>query len=405
MSLILSRRFLPLFGTQFLGALNDNLFKTAMVVMIVFRFAGDGRDSLLVTAAAGVFILPFFLFSAVAGQLADKYDKAGLARWIKLAEILFMILGALGFVFHNTPLLFVVLFLMGAHSAFFGPIKYAILPQHVARGELLAANAWVEAGTFIAILLGTILGGLLAAHPAAEMAASLGVIAAAGTGYFFSRFIPAAPGGAPDLVIDRLFWRETAAILRQLRRDAAGFRDILAISWFWLAGSVYLTQFPAFARDVLGGDEKTVTTMLALFSVGIAAGAFVCGKFFARDPRRVVAAAAMLMAVFGVDFYVAAVAAEPVMARIFADLFLIAGAGGAFAVPLYTAVQHRAEAAYLSRTIAGLNIVNALAMVLAAVMSAALLAAGADVVLLFLCVALANIPVALWLLRAHHRAS
>lgn len=407
MSLLTERRFLPLFITQFLGAFNDNLFKTAMAMMITFRFAAEGMpSSLQVTLASGVFILPFFLFSATAGQLADKRDKAQLARWVKLAEILFMALGAIGFVFHLTPLLFVVLFLMGTHSAFFGPVKYALLPQHLTSEELLAGNAWVEAGTFGAILAGTILGGLLAAHPAAEMAAGIGVIMTAILGYLSSRAIPPAPGADPHLKIDLHFWRETAALLGTLKKDAVAFRYILAISWFWLAGSVYLTQLPVFARDILGGDERTVTVLLSLFTLGIAAGSFVGGKVL-KDfpPERTAAAAAFVMAGVGLHFFLMAQLFAPSLFLVAIDLFLIAQAGGIFAVPLYTALQRRAPAAFMSRTIAGLNIVNAMAMVLSAVLSAVILAAGAGVPVLFGLVALGNIPVALWCRAKHDKLS
>ncbi|MDF3025648.1 MAG: bifunctional protein Aas [Alphaproteobacteria bacterium] len=281
MSILKSRRFFPLFLTQFLGAFNDNLFKTAMVMLITFRIATETSISspILTTMAAGVFILPFFLFSATAGQLADKMDRARIAQYVKLAEIVFMLLAAVGFLTHSLFLLYVVLFCMGMHSAFFGPVKYAVLPQHLEGRELLSGNAYVEAGTFMAILLGTIAGGVLIAHQQlGEIIISVACVSVAACGYLASRFIPTAPGPSPNLVINRNFWEETLKIMKATQENTGVYRAILAISWFWLVGATYLTQFPAFAKIYLGGDESVVTLLLTLFSVGIAAGSVLCSK-------------------------------------------------------------------------------------------------------------------------------
>lgn len=425
MSILKSQRFLPLFLTQFLGAFNDNLFKNAMVMLITFSFAAEGNtggmsSEVLVTVAAGIFILPFFLFSATAGQFADKHDKAKLARLTKLAEIVFMALAAAAFLLKSVWMLMFVLFCMGAQSTFFGPIKYAILPQHLSREELLKGNAYVEAGTFLAILAGTILGGLLVMHQSYGIWIISGaVIAVAVAGYVSSRGIPAAPGPSPDLKIDPRFWTETRKIMADTQHDVVVYRAILAISWFWLVGATYLTQFPSFAKYFLGGNESVVTLLLALFSVGIGAGSVLCEKLLkGRVQLTYVPLAAIGMAAFGVDLYFAtcAVQVQPDPAggeaalvsalsfasgwagwRVMLDLFFISVCGGMFVVPLYAMVQSRAPADMVARTIAGLNVMNALFMVTSAVVCAILLKLSVTIPGIFLAMALCNILVAVYI--------
>ena len=264
-----SRRFLPLFITQFLGALNDNIFKNALVILVIFRIAGERgvNGQLMATVAAGIFILPFFLFSATAGRFADKFEKSRLIVIIKSAEIAIMALAAVGFDQHNLATLMTVLFLMGTHSTFFGPLKYGILPTHLKTSELLAGNALIEAGTFLAILLGTIAGGvfILADHGIAAVSAL--VLAVALLGLLASLFIPRASAEAPNLKLGF----NIAAHTWEMTRYAAGQRDlflaILGISWFWLIGSVFLSQFPTFAKDVLGANEQVVTLFLTALTL------------------------------------------------------------------------------------------------------------------------------------------
>lgn len=418
MSILKSRRFFPLFLTQFLGAFNDNLFKTAMAMLITFRLATETSipPQILVTMAAGVFILPFFLFSATAGQFADKIDRARIAQYVKIAEIGFMLLAAVGFLTHSLFVLFVVLFCMGLHSTFFGPVKYAVLPQHLEGKELLSGNAYVEAGTFMAILLGTIAGGVLIAHKElGEVIISVACVAVAVAGYCASRFIPTAPGPLPDLVINRNFWQETQKILAATQENTGVYRAILAVSWFWLVGATYLTQFPAFAKIYLGGDESVVTLLLTLFSVGIAAGSILCSKLLKGQVQATyVPLAAIGMAVFGIDLYFAANAALPPQPnlltastflsqpgnwRIVADLLAIALSGGMFVVPLYAIVQKRTDPNYMARMIAGLNIMNALFMVASSIIGAVLLKAGASIPGIFLAMALMDILVAIYIVQ------
>lgn len=386
--LLSSRRFFPLFMTQFLGAFNDNLFKNAAVLMITFRFPHltAVRPEILVTLAAGIFILPFFLFSAAAGQLADRADKAGIARIVKLAEIGIMFVAAAGFLLPHPGLLLATLFCMGAHSAFFGPVKYAILPQHLAADELLSGNAWVEAATFLAILTGGIAAGLLSMLPGAQVWVSIIGIAVAVTGYAFSRFIPDAPGSAPDLTVDWRFWRGILPVVTRLREDKAVFAAVLAISWFWLTGATYLSQFPAFVRNHVGGGEGVVTILLTAFSLGIAFGSLLCGRFL-KGTARFTPLAAFGMGIFGVDLYFA-----QSLWRIVPDLFFAAACGGIFTVPLYTLVQRRTAAAIMSRTIAGLNIMNALFMVISSVVCVLLLKFSLGVPEIFLLLALLHFP-------------
>lgn len=420
MSIMKSQRFFPLFMTQFLGAFNDNLFKNAMVMLITFSFAAEGNTGgmsgeMLVTMAAGIFILPFFLFSATAGQFADKHDKAKLARIIKQAEIVFMILAAVAFIAKSVWMLMFVLFCMGAQSTFFGPIKYAILPQHLSKEELLKGNAYVEAGTFLAILAGTILGTLLVMNETYGIWIISGsVIAVAIAGYFFSRGIPTAPGSSPDLKINPRFWSETQKMMADTQQDVVVYRAILAISWFWLVGATYLTQFPSFAKNYLGGNESVVAMLLALFSVGIGVGSVLCEKILkGRVQLTYVPLAAIGMAIFGVDLFFAtggvpaAHVGDGVSAwafatgaggwRVILDLFLIALCGGMFVVPLYAMVQSRAAEGMVARTIAGLNVMNALFMVASAIVCAILLKLSVTIPGIFLVMALCNILVAVYI--------
>ncbi|MCB1858004.1 MAG: MFS transporter [Gammaproteobacteria bacterium] len=409
--LLSRRRFFPLFLTQFLGAFNDNLFKNALVILITFKLATAAglNASLMVTAAAGIFILPFFLFSATAGQLADKYDKAWLIRRVKLAEIGLMVGAAAGFYWQNIYFLVTVLFLMGAQSSFFGPLKYGILPDHLAPDELISGNGLIQAATFLAILLGTLTGGLLILSTFGTTIISLGVIVVAVAGWVASRFIPGTAPAAPDIPIPANFLGETLAIVRYTAVRAEIFFPILGVSWFWLVGATFLAQVPTFGKAVLGGGEDLVTLLLLAFSVGIGIGSLLCNRLLRGEVHGTfVPLGALGISVFSVDLYLASVgwsgyASQTVTVslflqawqgwRIILDMLLIAVSGGVFIVPLNAMVQARSETFHRARNIAAVNILNALFMVVSALVSMLFLASGYTVPELFLAVAMANIGV------------
>ncbi len=404
------RRFLPLFATQFLGAFNDNLFKNALAILVAYRLAEaqglDGR--LLVTLAGGVFILPFFLFSATAGHLADRYDKARLIRLVKAAEIGVMSLGAVALWIGDAWLLLGVLFLMGAQSAFFGPLKYGILPDHLAPDELIAGNGLIEMGTFLAILTGTMAGALLILAPGGIPLVSSLIVGLAVLGWLTGRAVPPAPAAEPGL---RISWNLAAAtwrVLRALMTEPPVALAVLGISWFWLLGATFLVQFPNYAKDHLNADESVVTLFLTLFSVGIGVGSLLCNRLLGGRVRVThVPLAAVLISLFAGDLYFATPAvappgdligaagfvAEPRNWRILVDLAGLSLAGGLYIVPLYAVMQTRTETRHRARTVAANNILNALFMVVSAVVAGALFAQGMTVAGLFLGLALANLAV------------
>jgi hypothetical protein len=414
LALIASRRFGPLFATQFLSAFNDNALKNALVLIVAYRTdSGGGSAPLLIPLAGGLFILPFFLFSAVAGELADSHDKARLVRLIKLVEIAVMGLAAVGVLAGNVPLLLGLLCAMGVEAAFFGPIKYAILPDLLAPEELLLGNALVEAGTFLAILLGAIAGILVALGDGGFAVAAL-MLAVAVAAWGASFGIPAT---APEAIRRRPSWNLLAATARLLR-DAAGtavpFRAMLAISWFWLIGATLLAQFPSYVRFVLGAEESVVTLFLTVFSVGIAVGSLVCNRVLGgRVSPRVVPWGALGIGAFAIDLWLATPAPAPAALaglaaflaapphwRILADLFGMSVSGGIFIVPLYVLLQVASAAGHRARAIAANNVVNAAAMVLSAVATIALLAAGVSIPDLFLLCGIATLAAAVLIRRA-----
>jgi MFS family permease len=413
--LLSTRRFLPFFVTQFLGAFNDNVFKNALVVLLTFQAASWTTLSpgVLANLAAGIFILPFFLFSATAGQVADKYDKALLARGVKLLEITIMVIAGAGFALHSLTVLLVALFLLGLHSTIFGPVKYALLPQHLKEDELLGGNALVEAGTFVSILLGTLLGSLLAAQPGGEAWITGMALLIAVLGYVASHQIPAAPAPAPELVISPNPLTETWRNIGFARQNRRVFLAILGISWFWLYGALFLAQFPAYAKTVLGGEEGAVTLLLATFTLGIGTGSLLCEKLSKHQiDTRLVPFGAVGMTVFGLDFALGspsgmATTALPVSVllqdwhvwRLLADLLLLGGFGGLYCVPLYALMQQQSSPEVRARIIASNNIMNALFMVVGAGGAAALLGAGASIPQLFGLAALINAVAALVIAR------
>ena len=409
-----TRRFLPFFLTQFSGALNDNLFKNALLVVFVSSAATQdlGNSNTLVNIAAGLFILPFFLFSPLAGQLADKYDKARIIRYVKTIEIIIMVVAAIAWWSHQWWVLMALLFAMGTQSAFFGPIKYSIIPQHLDDDELVSGNAQVEMGTFVAILVGTIGGTLLADLTRPELIIGAVIITVAVLGWVASRSIPSAPSHAVDLVVDWNPFREAWALYGLARERRAVLLSIVGISWFWLMGAAYLTQMPNFAVAVLNGTPGLIATLLCGFVVGIASGSLLCDRLSGHKVEiGLVPLASIGLSVFGIDLFFSANAfvAPPLLSvaeflsrpdglRILLDIVLIGLSGGLYIVPLYANIQSRTEDDSRARVIAFNNMLNALFMVIASVLGIILLgAAGLSIPEFFLVVALMNIAVALFI--------
>lgn len=414
--LLKEKRFMPLFLTQFFAAFNDNVFKNALIILMTYKAARDsGVDSrVLVTAASGIFILPFFLFSATAGQIADKFQKHVLIRRIRLGEVFVMLFAAGGFFLQNYNMLLAILFCAGAISTFFGPLKYSILPEHLKEEELIGGNALIEAGTFLAILLGTIVGGLLILNDDGAVIISAILVGIAVLCWLTSLKIPAAPSGKPDLKISYNFIGETWRMLRQAPAEKVVFLSIIGISWFWLVGFTFLAQFPIYASHVLGADEHVVTLFLTVFSVGIAIGSLICNRLLkgAVSSKYVPLGAfgmsagifmlwlgspapAISAVLIGIGGFIATISGWIILA----SLLAVAVFGGIFIVPLYTIMQTRSEKSRRSRTIAVNNIMNALFMVLGAVITMFLMKMRIAVTDIFLLVGLINIPVALLIRR------
>ena len=412
--LLRERRFAPFFWTQFLGAGNDNVYKNALVIFVAFESATltSFSSNDLVNIAAAAFIAPFMLFSATAGQLADKYEKSRLIRLIKLLEIGIMIVGAVGFYRRDLVLLFVALGMMGVHSTLFGPVKYAILPQNLRIDELVGGNGLVEMGTFVAILLGGIVGGLVVAiKPDGPLLAGATAIAIAIAGYLVSRRIPEAPAAAPGLAINWNPFTETWRNLRFAHGNRVVWLSMLGISWFWFYGATYLTQFANFTKDVLGGDEHVATLLLAIFSIGIGAGSLLCERLSGHKVEiGLVPFGSIGLSVFAFDLYlasrnlapqglngIAAFFAVSAHWRVIADLILIGMFGGFYIVPLYALIQERSEPAFRSRIIAANNILNAIFMVASAAIALALLKAGLTIPQLLLVTGLMNAVIAIYI--------
>jgi len=412
-------RFLPLFITQFLGAFNDNVFKNALVVLITYDVGiRAGFDpALLVLIAAGIFILPFFLFSAMAGQYADKLERSALVRKIKMVEIILMAIGSLGFFIGNLYVLMFVLFMMGTQSAFFGPIKYGILPDHLREDELIGGNGLIGMATFLAILLGTIAGGLLIMMDFGVGVVSIMVLAVSVCGYLSAQKIPLSAGKSPDLKINYNFMAETINIIGKARAKRPVFLSIMGISWFWFYGATYLAQFPTFASEVLKSDEQVVTLLLCVFSIGIGIGSLICNRLVkGMVTARFVPLAALMMTIFSIDLYFASGnVVTPALSlvgelsgasdflsygsnwRVVGDLFGIAVSGGIYIVPLYTIMQVGSKEEERSRIIAANNILNSLFMVGSAVGAMALIMFDFTLPEIFLTIAILNAFVALYI--------
>ncbi|MGM0768328.1 MAG: MFS transporter [Pseudomonadota bacterium] len=378
--LLSQRRFLPFYLTQFSGAFNDNLYKNALLLLVTYSAGGllGLSVDVVVNFAAFLFILPFFLFSGMAGQLADSLEKSRIIRAVKLLEIGIMATAAVGLWFGWYELLLVLLFLMGTQSTFFGPVKYAILPQVLADDELVGGNALVGMGTFVAILLGTIAAGVLMGLEAAARVIAIGVVAMAILGYLAARQVPPTDNRGAAAMERLQPVKETWRLLTLAAEQRQVLSAVLAISWFWFLGAAYLTQFPNFAKTSLLGDETVVTLLLAIFTIGISIGSMLCEKLTGhRITLQLVPWGAAGLSLFGIDLYFA-VPAEPVAStwwtlmsdpgylRVLLDLLGIGICGGLFIVPLYAFIQHETPRFKRARIIAALNVMNALFMVVSA---------------------------------------
>ena len=418
--LMRTRRFLPLFATQFLGAFNDNLYKSAMVIMVTYAiYSDETKEATFNAIAGGLFILPFFLFSALAGQLADSTDKARIIRIVKTVEIVIMVGGAAGLVLHNLPLLRAAWFALGVHSSFFGPIKDAILPQHLRRDEVLGGTGLVEAGTYGAILLGTIAGGLLGRNHY-EIAA-IGVLAVAALGWLTGRMVPPAPpeADAPPLKMDWHIIRASIRLVNATLHIPRLFLAIAAISFFWSMGAILAAQFPPLVKNVLHANEEVATAFLAIFSIGVALGSVLINRLLAgRVAAKYAPAAAIAMGLFVLHLYWNVldwpVTSGPLLdLKTFAvirqaewvmfDLFGVAVAGGMFVVPLYAFLTTTVPKSETARTVAANNIVNSGAMVLSALILTGLVQAGVSVEGTLMLVA-AMSPFAAWIAWKLHLA-
>lgn len=412
--LLTERRFAPFFATQFLGAFNDNVFRNGLVILITFQgIQVFGMNaSQLANIAGALFILPFFLFSATAGQLADKYEKAMLIRRIKLLEIALMMIAAFALATSSYGGLLFVLFLMGCQSTLFGPVKYAYLPQQLATQELVGGNALVESGTYVAIILGLLVGGIAVTFEFANQAVLAScLVAIAVAGYLTSRGIPATRAVDPGLGIKLNAITETVRIIRFAKEDRTVFLSIMGISWFWFFASAITIQVPAYTLDILNGNEEITTILLVAFAVGVGIGSLLCERL--SDHRiewGLVPFGSIGLSVFAIDLFCAQPLLNPVAVssvgeffsrgntwRILADIALIGAFGGFYSVPLYALIQERADRSHLSRIIAANNILNALFMVVAAILALVLLNSGLSIPQFFLVLAVMNAAVAIYI--------
>lgn len=410
------QRFAPFFWTQGLGAFNDNVFKTALITQVAFHTdrltALDGHT--LATVLPGLFILPFFLFSATAGQMADKYEKSLIIRRVKQLEIAIMLFASIGFVTQSLPLLALALFMMGLHSAVFGPVKYSYLPQHLHANELTGGNGLVEMGSFVAILLGQVLGAWLGSLAQHALFTSLSILLIALAGYHLSRQIPYSPPAVPTLSIDWNPLLQTVHSVRLFWPQQTLWVAIVAISWFWFFGATLLAQFPSLAHQVLHGDEADFISLLSVFSIGVGVGSVACEKLSkGRQELGLVMLGALGMSVFTWDFASTATAiAQALKAsslpvglatsggvnlHLLTDVAMLGISGGIYIVPLYVLLQARAQAGYTSRVIAANNVMNACFMVCSALFSLLVFKLGYSIPQLFAITALLNVVVAIYL--------
>ena len=423
--LLKQRKFLPLFLTQFFGAFNDNAYKLAMLTLISYHISRNQSQSEYYQALAGtLYITPFFIFSATSGQLADKFDKALLTRLVKLFEVILMTLGGFALYQQSIFLMMFTLTGLGIHSSFFGPIKYAILPDHLPKQDLMSATGLIEASTFMAILLGTTLGTLaIGSEHGTPYVAIVMTLCAAFTGLTSSMFIPSAPSSLPTLVLDLHIWRSTVAMLKQAQKEKGVLLSTLTISWFWLIGAVLLTKLPDYSHYVLGANTHVFAVFLALFSIGIASGSLMINLFLRGSVSLTVVPVAMLaLTCFTFDLYWASPTEIQVSEhlttlfvffahfkhwRIAFDLFMLAFCAGLFVVPLYTYLQVASHPDARARTIAANNIYNALFMVFGTFLVMVLLHFKVAIPQVFLLISIMNSVAALglWLCLKKHKKS
>ncbi|MDP3821660.1 MAG: MFS transporter [Burkholderiales bacterium] len=412
-ALLKQRRFAPFFWTQFLGAGNDNLFKFAFTVMITYQLQVSWLPANLAGLVIGaLFILPFLLFSATAGQATDKYDKTQVIRFVKNLEIAIMLIAAWGFWTSDVIILLACVFLMGLHSTIFGPVKFAYLPQHLSERELTGGNGMVEMGTFVAILLGQVAGGLLVAVPdVGRHYVAIGCVLVALIGRATAQGVPASPSSDPALRINWNPITETWRNLKLARENIVVFRSLLGISWMWFFGAVFLSLFPAFAKDVLHGNEQVASLLLVVFSIGIGTGSLLCEMLSKRHVEiGLVPMGAIGMSVFAIDLYFASRSLPPAASytlsqfvgiaahwRVMADLALLSLFAGLYSVPMYALIQLRSQPSHRARIIAANNILNALFMIVSSLGVGALLSANFTIPQVFLITGLLNAVVAFYI--------
>ncbi|MCA3236960.1 MAG: MFS transporter [Curvibacter sp.] len=405
-ALLKQRRFAPFFWTQFAGAANDNLFKFAFTVMVTYQLSVGWLPPALAGLVIGaLFILPFVLFSATSGQLSDKYNKTRLMRFTKDLEIAIMLIAAWGFIMGQVAVLLGCIFLMGLQSTIFGPVKYAYLPEVLKERELTGGNGMIEMGTFVAILLGNVVGGLVVAMPeVGHQNVAIACVAVAIVGRLTAARIPMVPAADPTLRINWNPFTETWRNLQLAHGNIVVYRSLLGISWMWFFGAVFLSQFPSFAKEVLHGNEQVASFLLVVFSIGIGTGSLLCELLSRRHVEiGLVPLGAIGMSVFAIDLYFAsrglpeaelmglsAFLAQPAHWRIMADLLLLSLFAGLYSVPMYALIQLRSPATHRARIIAANNILNAIFMVVSSVLAGLLLALGATIPQIFLAVGLAN---------------
>jgi len=405
---LLTKRFLPLFLTQFLGAFNDNLFRQAVIILITFRFAAEVSIAppILTNLAVGLFILPFFLFSALAGQLADKFEKSNQIIWIKLWEIILMVIGAFAFYAESLTLMIIVLAGLGLQSTFFGPIKYGILPDLMKRSELLTANALVEAATFVAILLGLVIGGMLVLSEGGLTQVSFFMIAIAVIGTLTGRMVPKTGPAAPSLKININIFASTGQLLKSSWNNDISRRAIIGISWIWLLGTIFIAQIPDTVKNRLGGDEQIVTLFMACFSLGIGAGSLICSRLLKGTISAKLAKPALwVLATITAVMVFLLPATAPADTAIGLTVFLqspsniiitllmigIAVGAGIVIVPLYAILQDKTDRQERSRTMAATNIVNSGFMAIGSLVAAAMIGAGVSSPQVLLITGIANL--------------
>ncbi|MFZ6753046.1 MFS transporter [Undibacterium sp. Dicai25W] len=413
-SLLTQRRFAPFFWTQFLGAFNDNVFKTALLTILTFDALNWTKldVGLLNQLIPGLFILPFVLFSATSGQLADKFEKGGMARKVKLLEIFIMCLAAYGWMTHSLWVLIAGIAGMGIHSTLFGPVKYAYLPQHLSTDELIGGNGLIEMGTFVGILLGEILGAMLVVHQSwgIELVA-FGTVAIAILGYLTSLSIPYSPAPAPELPINLNPISETIRNIAFSKQNRPVFLSLLGNSWFWFYGAIVLAQFPLYAKNYLHGDHSVFVLLLTVFSFGIGSGSLLCEKLSGHKVEiGLVPFGAIGLSVFGFELFLASTSytnsgavdiwhfvEQTGSLRILFDILMLGVFGGFYIVPLFAVIQTRCDPQHLSRTIAGMNILNALFMVVASLTASAMLVKGFTIPQIFMATAVLNAFVAIYI--------